>query len=664
MAAYCNEKILVEFDDNTGYLTKIQSKFDSAGMNWVLPDSDFGNVDNFKTVSISSCENGVSVQMKNELGIELDIQRRLGDEFYTEKYTFKNGTPYEWFINADAFGIHFPFATHVSKKENYQNTTCTSHAWCGGDICWIYSSKLSSDKPRLIMNMTEGSIDEYSISRDASRAMIGADYRGDIVLNPEARVVAPSGSATYEFAFKFTDKEIPEALLDFGGFISLEADKYTARIGETIKLRVNCSFDIKELSAEFCGKEIPIEKKKRDASFDISFDTLGEKKIFVYVNGKRTYIVLNIICEIPDILKSRTNFIVRKQQFSRRGSRLDGAYLAYDLDSDSMFYKPGADYNAGRERIAMGIAVLKQLQREHDENLYSSITKHRTFIERELFDETTGYVYNEVNRNSDWERIYNFPWFAIYFYEWFELSNEKRYLLNAANILIKYYELDGANQDSQGIEAYRIITALRAADEPKLADTLQREFINHADMILKRDFNSPSDEVAFVNEMPNFMASYLIQAYFLKNDAAYLEGAEKYIKASESFISYQPHYLLNCVSVRHWDRYWFGRHNQYGDIFPHHWSAILAETYWWYQKATGKDMSKKINTIIDANLSLFAPSGFAHNNYLFPYKVNVYASNPEKMMWGEVGSYYGKSYDLRANDQDWILYYAARYYQK
>ena len=38
----------------------------------------------------------------------------------------------------------------------------------------------------------------------------------------------------------------------------------------------------------------------------------------------------------------------------------------------------------------------------------------------------------------------------------------------------------------------------------------------------------------------------------------------------------QPHVRLRDIAIRHWDGYWFGREQLWGDVFPHHWSVLTA----------------------------------------------------------------------------------------
>ena len=74
----------------------------------------------------------------------------------------------------------------------------------------------------------------------------------------------------------------------------------------------------------------------------------------------------------------------------------------------------------------MGVLVCKALREKYDEKLMLSLKKHRQFIEREYFDENTGFVFNEICRNHEWGRIYNFPWLAVYYLEWYKLTGEKK----------------------------------------------------------------------------------------------------------------------------------------------------------------------------------------------------------------------------------------------
>jgi hypothetical protein len=82
---------------------------------------------------------------------------------------------------------------------------------------------------------------------------------------------------------------------------------------------------------------------------------------------------------------------------------------------------------------------------------------------------------------------------------------------------------------------------------------------------------------------------------------------------------------------------------------------------YWYNKATNSSQTEEmIYNNLTGNLCIYREDGFAHNNYLYPYKVIQYSANPEKQnKYLTPGVFYGKSYDAFANDQDWALYYAS-----
>ena len=54
----------------------------------------------------------------------------------------------------------------------------------------------------------------------------------------------------------------------------------------------------------------------------------------------------------------------------------------------------------------------------------------------------------------------------------------------------------------------------------------------------------------------------------------YLDGAKQQMPSLEAFNGNQPSYHLNEIAIRHWDGYWFGKREMWGDIFPHYWSTF------------------------------------------------------------------------------------------
>ena len=669
-----NENIIIEIDDKTGVTTGIYQTGDTYEMNWVYNDLVWGVPEGFETKSVEHKGNSVICSFKslapNSLpfhsemtGLEMIIEKSLTDKGYSEKYTITNTNDSEFFLTKENFGIPYPYqCNNHTAKDVYDifNNRCNNHVWCGGDVCWIYSIRCNSQAPYLVMETKEGSICDYSILYDISKTNSNSSYRGAIVLHPTECIISPGESKVYEFVYNFSDTK-PDERLTENTCMRFVSDRYTYTPNEKINLFLESAKAWNEAVIVADGELFELEKGINNASLVCSFKDFGPKQITATVDGKTTWMTVNIMPSIDEILEKRAHFIADKQQYHCPGSHIDGAYLIYDDETKSVYYRNGEnDHNASRERFAMGLIVLKQLQKKYDQKLMDSITKHREFIERELLDKETGMVYGDVCYKNNHLRIYNLPWLSDYYMEWYNLTGEAEYIKTAAKIMICYYDFGNFTQDSQCIEAVSIAQALEKEGLLELREKFVKLFLAHANAILDPNRSTSSEEMVYAHEQPNSMCAYLCQAYILTGDKKYLDGAHKYEAMSHSFHASQPDFHLNCGTVRYWDRYWFGKRRQGGDLFPHYWSILTTWAYYWYDKASGHNMHEiAIKNNIGGNLCIYREDGFAANNYLYPYKVTMYSSDPAfTHRHLKVGTYWGKNYDAWANDQDWALYYA------
>lgn len=92
----------------------------------------------------------------------------------------------------------------------------------------------------------------------------------------------------------------------------------------------------------------------------------------------------------------------------------------------------------------------------------------------------------------------------------------------------------------------------------------------HADSIVKNGINYPPDEVNYEQSIVAPAASYTTQLYLLTGEDRYLEAASKHIRIFSLFNGELPDYRVNRIAIRHWDGYWFGKRQLYGDTFPHY----------------------------------------------------------------------------------------------
>lgn len=658
-----NNSFVIEICEKSGATTGIFA-LDNK-MNWVLENSNWGLIDGFETEEVAQNENVVTVKTySKKRNIEVVIEKKVTDNEYFETYCITNKNISEVFLTKENFGIPFPYDCLYDSNRDFMNECSINHVWCGGNSAWIYSIKCSGEMPLLIMNVTEGAIDDYSIKYDVSRTGNGSFYRGAVMMHPRECALMPDESITIAFRYTFKSEKPENSPLDYKGAIRFTANKYSPQKNEQISLLFESESGFENLKITCDGKEISYKKTGNNATATVSFETLGERRIKAEADGKITWINVNIILPVGEILQRRARFIAEKQQYLKDGSHLDGAYLIYDRDAEAMYYDSDwPDHNAGRERIGMGVVVCKALQERFDPKLMESLKKHRAFVEREIFDKNTGMVYDQIGEKKEFTRIYNFPWVSTYYFEWYNLTGEIECLENSAKILIKFFENTDCELDAQCMEIYNICKALEKEGLNELHQRLLELFLIFIDKIGEEiaEHEGHVNETSYVSEHPNIKLCAFAHALLLTGDEKYMRGANDYFVKTKAFFGLQPDFHLNCVNVRYWDRFWFGKVKSYGDIFPHYWSSLAGWGMHWYDKATNSNTARElIFNNLTGNLCVYCEDGFAHNNYLYPYKVIQYSSNGvihnDSML---PGVFYGKSYDSFANDQDWSLYYAS-----
>jgi hypothetical protein len=177
---------------------------------------------------------------------------------------------------------------------------------------------------------------------------------------------------------------------------------------------------------------------------------------------------------------------------------------------------------------------------------------------------------------------------------------------------------------------------------------LRGYFLEHADTILRNGTNYPAHEVKFEQSIAAPAAYTLFQAYRFSKEEKYLTGAKKQLEVLSLFNGRQPDSCLYETAIRHWDGYWFGKRRLCGDTFPHYWSALTGLVYAEYRKAGGGEENRILaEHSIRGTLGLILPDGSASCAHLYPHSVN-----------GIPGNFF----DPWANDQDWALYLALRFF--
>jgi hypothetical protein len=657
------EGFRITIHNERGTILSIVNTQDIHQMNWAEGDHEWGdiacldgkiggffikhgptNVGEHETVSVLKTDN-----------LNINVKRGFTEHgMFRECYTFTNITKTTLTLSAGDLGIFTPFNDNYQDFATCSRRRCHTHIWCGESTSYIQALRMGGDPPHLGLVVTSGKLSEYSVVRDTS-----SNDRGDFILHPSLFSLYPGASYELSWVLFWHSGEVDfyRQARGIAGFLQITAKHYTYFLGETIKLEARGMSRIDDLAISVGQTPIAFISHKDRASDTVSMsdsaDNVGEKVYNFQYGGRETLCRLIVVPALKDIIKARCEYIADYQQYRQTGSPLYGAYLIYDRESRQIRYGHNFwDHGAGRERIGMGVLLAKFLNStagvDVDKKLARSLDLYYEFVSRELYDEETGVVYNRIGRsNHTWHRLYNYPWIVCLQMELFKLKHNSRFLLQMMKSIRAYYAHGGVQFYCLCLPMLESIRLLEQHGFIAQSREILSLYLTHVDTIIANGTDYPAHEVSYEQSIVAPAASYILQAYLLTGHEPYLQAAKEHIAILELFQGNQPDYHLNRISIRHWDGYWFGKRKLYGDTFPHYWSVLSAEAFWYYYQATGKKTYNDMAlTILRNNLCLFEESGFGSCAYLYPFSVN---------------NILGKFYDPWANDQDWALVYTMRF---
>lgn len=595
---------------------------DSKKMNWFREDYPYAEV---------KCPEEFSWEVFHE---------QQGDEL-TTTVAITNNSKHPYFTNKGSIGISFPLPDMYTESSICMNYRCHAHIHCGENTSYIMALRMGGDAPHLGMVLTEGSLSGYSIERDLKQS---SNDRGCFWLHPSPKEFA--AGEVMHISWKIFPHEGKEdfrkKLKEFSSVIQVEAERYIIYPGEKTAIKIFPSAEPKEV--EVNGQPLARDSKGI-YTYVFQKEELGEYNLSVKADRLTTTCRL-LVQERPEKLaEKRCAFIAENQQYHGEIRELQGAYLAYDNEEKHQVYVPEYDFNAGRERMGMGVLMARHLEREglgEHEKEEKSLREYREYVLRELVDEETGLVCNDSGRDNSFIRLYNYPWAATFFLECWKVWKNEKDLQIVCKIIEKFYQDGGYHFYPIEMPMKTIYQELETAGKTEKLKEIEEKFRKHADCLLEIGTNYPPFEVKYEQSIVAPAADILLQVYEITGEEKYLEGGRKQVEVLALFNGEQPDYHLYEVAIRHWDGYWFGKRRMYGDTFPHYWSAQTGKVFRRYAKLTGDaGYAKRAEDSLRGVLSMIFPDGTATCAYVFPYMVN-----------GQRCAYA----DLYANDQDWGLY--------
>ncbi|KAF6803009.1 six-hairpin glycosidase [Colletotrichum musicola] len=587
--------------------------------------------------------------------LELRVSRRLDSKSgsFTETYEFTNRSTSPLNLAAKrqtSLAIYTPFNDHYTNTTDSLNTRTHAHVWAhGGSSSWVKLDQMGGHGRDLGLVLTKGSLTGYSIeSRDE---ITHSNTRGVFLLHPSIPTLDPGDSSILEWTFfwhKGWDDFFRQCAQRSDQFIRFDISNHTLLSDENATVKMTGSPAAVNAATRVNGE--PVTQIGDGFGFVHQAGDFGEHTLRISTGSaesQEALVFLNTVPQYDDLIKSRINFIVDRQQVTDPYDFLFGAFVVYDNQAEALpFYETHQDRNAGRERVGMGVLIGRWLMKSPDHHLAKSFRSYYSFVCTKLQAES-GFVYDAPvgTGTSSRKRLYNWPWVlqlhlvaaAIGVPAVSGKTPLQRFMLTLEN----FYAEGGASLYAIGLPVLEGLRALKASGDQKAFELAKSLFIGHGRHILERGTNYPPFEVNFEQSIVAPAAIILLELYRFTGDEDWLAGARSQLEVLLRFAGKQPDYRLHDVAIRHWDGHWFGKDRMWGDTFPHYWSTLNSLAFYHYSRATGDAASdKQADGIIRANLAAFTPDGRGSCAWIYPTSVN-----------GIAGHYK----DPYANDQDWAL---------
>lgn len=616
-------------------ITGIRSPWDDCAMNWVTAEKIWGSV---------RCIYDMDVTVFREYTNRHTLK---------ETFVFYNGTDFDIYTESTQMGICVPLPDYYTDAGICLTQCCHAHIWCGESSSYIMAVRMGGKAPHLGMVLRKGKLQGYSVEREehaVGREEELSNRRGDFILHPENCHLRSREAYVLEWElFWFQNKEDFRCRLrSTENYIYAEAVSHVLFLGEELSFTasVNSENADERWMILVNGRETECGQKGNHVTCNRITEATGEYLYDICRGDRKTQILFLVTPPLRELAKKRCHFIADYQQ-CREESYLKGAYLIYDNEEKKQYYAHVNDHNGGRERVGMGVLMAYYLQCCPDEELEKSLDCYLQYVLRELFNETTGEVFNDAPRCRDYIRLYNYPWISRFFLELYQFKKEGLFLDRYYKSIEYFYQEGGSHFYAIGIPMYESVQIFRKAGRMQQAEKLLAYYEEHGNFILSCGRNYPAHEVDYEQSIVAPAAIYMCELFCLTGKEKYRKGAEQQLQILDLFQGFQPDYHMNEVAIRHWDGYWFGKRRCLGDTYPHYWSVLSGCAYALAGKIMDADLyRRKAENTLRAVLSLIREDGSASCAMVYPLRVN-----------GKQAHFY----DPWANDQDWGLYFALKY---
>jgi hypothetical protein len=582
-------------------------------------------------------------------GLVLDVDRRFGPT-WVERYTLRCTCAEA--VTVRTLGVYTPWRDVYVSAADALARAVHAHVWTGGGHAFALAQPMDGGGPVLGLRVREGELWAYSIeSREA--LVTGSNARGHVVLHVTDAARAPHAfGGQPEIVLRPGEAYALEWELDWYASVAafarrhpppVELNALAAVVGDPIpfrrrdagvRLRATATLSVEESELR-CGEE-------------------GEAHVEVEVDGRRSRVAVAWHASLEEVVRRRVAFVLAHQRAGHRAGVAAGAFLPFDTEQGLAVLAGGwADFSDARERIGMGLLLQEALARgwvdDADEagEAGEAAASYRRFVVERLVTDDGGLRADSHHPDAS-KRLYDLPWAMLLL----AAHDTDR----ALRLFRAYYARGGADflAIGIGVAARALAGELRAAGRDRDAAEVVRLIRAHAARCLESRTELPAHEVNYEQSMVAPLLEVFCVAAQLTGDpaeaAAFEDAIVERLPWLLAFGGPQPHVRMRDIAIRHWDGYWFGREQLWGDVFPHHWSALTANVLLLLppraaaavERDRGVPARQLAERIYAANLINFRPDGTATAGFVMPSCVSGRPAHRA---------------DPVANDQDWALFW-------
>lgn len=568
--------------------------------------------------------------------LSLDVER-CGGDVLRETYRFRNTS--DEHLRITGLGIQTPFADRYPGADDALSRRVHAHVFTGGAWAWAAAQPMDGAGRVLGLTLAAGHLWGYSVETRNSNTISNA--RGHIVLgvtdharNPYAfggqPVIELSPGSEYVLAWDIAWFASMDELVAATN-APAEFSSFSAAVGERISIRTSKHVSIDEGASVI----------QTSYGADITAQLPGTYAVQIGSDA-RTEVLFHDTIE--DAVRKRCRYVLEHQLSAERPGMLAHAIVPVDTATLLTQTTNGwSDWSDGSERIGVAQMLQHALARGWvDASAEDVLSGWAEFAERLLLDDTAAPRRGSQDQHTG-IRLYDSPWLAQFFLLRHRHSGKEAELDLAGRIIERALELGIARFLTIGFSEVTvdIANALEAAGEPERARALREALIASAYHFAAIGIDLPGHEVSYEQSIVAPLLAVLIDAHRLCGDPALLDAIRIRLPWLLAFSGPQPHARLHGVAIRHWDGYWFGQRRQWGDVFPHYWSALTAGVLLRLPEQLRTAANDRLaDTILRANMANYFADGSATCAFVMPTSVDGLPAHKA---------------DPLANDQDFHL---------